>query len=650
MMDSLDPTRTFATFVVGGANQLAAAAARTLAESARPPFNPLYLWGESGQGKTHLLHATGAHRRSVDPEGKVLCLGAPELTHLLEARTEAGIEPLREVGLLMLDDVDRVPSRTRLGTLLQERLEAGRATVVSARKGPVEWLGGEEVLARALGGGLVVEIGAPDLALREEIVRRRAEFAGVSFARAVVEEVVRMPLATVQELLGTINRLIAFQEVSSTPLDAMQTRVLVTGMAPADLMVGAKSFVTPVEAPLRHPDDGREESDEFGAFLSEIVAGVSSQVDRWRSLVAGEILRWEAEGIRCARLQALLDQEVAAQPDAVLRQFARDVDAIQAIRVALEALSPGLGEAEVLRDPDRIREATQLLEEARTQGLAAMGPNRDLTLEGLIEVPSNRTVFATVRQAADGGTPGHNPLLLLGASGTAKTHLLHSYGNLLVAGGRSAVVLSGALALAVEAEEAGQASRAAEWSQRYRWAGALLIDDLHLLAGHPVAQDALLGVVEALLEAGRPVAATSAIPPAELVGISPQLLARVAGGLCLDLPAPDRDVRRGLVTNLLAATEGGGDAGLIEYIASGSGDSVRAIHAAVRRVLVAAARTGNPPSLTLARQVMSSGHSTSRTGPERALAGGRGLGGTRVREKVVERWPEPRQRLIEEMG
>ncbi len=649
MMDPLDPTRTFATFVVGAANQLAAAAARTLSESARPPFNPLYLWGDSGQGKTHLLHAIGAHRRMVDPTAHVVYLEADALALLLEAQTDAGLEPLREAGLLLVDDVDQVTAgRTKLGALLEERVQSGRATVVAARRGPPEWLDGEEVLAQGLGSGLVVEISPPDLALREEILRRRAEFAGVSFARAVVDEVVRMPLGTVQELLGTVNRLIAFQEVSPTPLDPVQTRVLVTGMAPGEPAAGAKSFVTPLDAPDRGEGTG-EESDEFGAFLSEIVAGVSDQVDRWRSQVANAILRWEAEGIRCARLQALLDQEVSSQPTAVLRQFEQDVATLQGIRAQLAELAPELEEAEVLRDPDRVTEAAKFLEEARTRGLAAQGPNPNLMVDDLIDVTSNRAAFAAVRQAAELAGPETNPLLLLGGSGTAKTHLLHGYGNLLVARGRRAVVLTGAQAMAAEIEAAGVPGGVMDWRQRYQWAGALLIDDLHLLVGHSAAQEALLGVVEILLEAGRPVAVTSAISPAELAGINPQLLSRVAGGLSVELPAPDREVRRGLVTRLLEATEAAGDAGLIEYLASATGASVRAIHAAVRRVLVAAAGAGLPPSLTLARQALESpGPSASATGGRSGV--GRSLGGPKLREKMVERWPEPRQRLIEEMG
>lgn len=649
MTKPLDPTRTFATFVVGAANQLAAAAARTLAESARPPFNPLYLWGDSGQGKTHLLHAIGAHRRTVDPAAHIVYLEAGDLALLLEAQTDAGLEPLREAGLLMLDDVDQVTGgQTRLGALLEERVQAGRATVVAARKGPPEWLGGEAVPARGLGSGLVVEIAAPELALREEILRRRAEFAGVSFARAVVDEVVRMPLGTVQELLGTVNRLIAFQAVSPTPLDPVQTRVLVTGMAPIEPAIGVKSAVAPLDALDRGEGTG-EESDEFGAFLSEIVAGVSDQVDRWRSQVANAILRWEAEGIRCARLQALLDQDVSSQPTAVLRQFEQDVMTLQGIRAQLAELAPELEEAEVLRDPDRVTEAAQFLEEARTRGLAAQGPNPNLLIEDLIEVTSNRAAFAAVRQAAELAGPETNPLLLLGGSGTAKTHLLHAYGNLLAAKGRRAVVLTGAQAMAAEIEAAGRSGGVMDWRQRYQWAGALLIDDLHLLVGHPAAQEALLGVIEILLEAGRPVAVTSAVPPAELAGISPQLLSRVAGGWSLELPAPDREVRRGLVARLLEATEATGDAGLIEYLASETGESVRAIHAAVRRVLVAAAGAGVPPSLTLARQALESASPSGRSLVGRAGAG-RSLGGPKLREKMVERWPEPRQRLLEEMG
>lgn len=650
-MTALDPTRTFATFVVGGANQLAAAAARTLAEAARPPFNPLYLWGDPGQGKSHLLHAIGAHRRSVDPAGAVEFLRADEF--LASARDPDRLAAVTLAPLLLLDEVDRLeaaPERGLLAAVLEERISAGRATVVAATAGPTEWLKGDDTLSRGLGGGLVVEIAAPDETLREELVRRRAEFAGVSFARAVVEEVIRLPLGSVQELLGTVNRLIAFQEVSSSPLDPVQARVLITGIPPTEPEPFREpSRPAPAVAVAQAGGGGGEEGDEFGSFLSEVVAGVSEQVDLWRSRVADAVLRWEAEGIQCGRLHALLDQELAAQPDAVLRQFEDDVRTMQRVRAELEQLAPDLAGSEVLRNPDQVAEAGRLLEEARTRGLAVHGPNPDLVFDGLIEVPGNQAVFQAAREAAERAGPETNPLLLVGGTGAAKSHLLHAVGHLLAERDRRAVVVRSALALVGEAEEASRERQLGEWARRYQYAGALLIDDLHQLAGHDAVQQELVGVVDALLGAGRPVAATSAVPPSELEGLLPQLLTRMASGLVLELPPPDRDVRRGLIGRLLDQTEAAGDAGLVEYLAQHAGDTIRAVHGAVRRVLVAAADAGSAPSVSLARQVLDARPGSTRPSARAGVLGPQ-VAGNRLAEKLVSRWPDPRHRLLEEMG
>ena len=660
-MRELDPAFSFAALVAGPANHLAIAACRALAEAAVPPFNPLYVQAGSGQGKTHLLQAIGALRASIDPRTSVRYVPWDDIAAELRAVRSLGqgtdlLRALEEAELLLLDDVQRLRDqpwcREGLVTMLEARVIHRRPTVLTSRIGPANLLGPDDPAARLLGGGLVVEIGPPDASMREEIIRRRAADAGIRFGPAVVDEVVGLPLASARDLLGAVNRLIAFQAVSPAPLDPSQARVLITGVLDeespgpawdAEVSAGAGAGLIPPFPPV-----GPEDADEFGSFLSEIVAGISEQVDRWRARVGDAILRWEAEGFHTARLHALLDQELPAQPEKVLERFETDVAALRRLADEVVELAPDLAEHEALRDPDQLAVAEQLLEQARTRGLAGHAPIDHLQFDHLIEGPSNRAAFQAFREAAAAPGGALNPLVLVGDSGSGKTHLLHGFGNALHASGVVGVVCLSAQALSGEVEEAIRDGRLAWWRRRFQWVGALLVDDVHLLAGHPAVQDVLLELMDQLLADRRQTVLTSALPLAELAGLAPQLLGRLAAGASFELTRPDREVRRGVVRQMLTATEAGEDAGVIDYLADRPVDSVRPLQIMVQRVLRAAESHQTALNLALARDMLEGHARAARPAQARPGMLGPTVGGARLREKLVEVWPAARERLMED--
>ncbi len=663
MSPPLNPALAFSTFVVGVPNQLAFSAARAAADSPRPPFNPLFLVGAQGQGKTHLLQATGAQRLHVDATAIVEYLTWREfLAKLKHLSREHAVAEFNRVDLLLLDDLEpvgnaEVVEHSLVVAVLASRFDSGLQTVCAGEMPPADLSGAGEAVSQFLSGGLVAEIGPPDDALREELVRRRASAAGVSFSSSVIDAVAGLPCDSVRELLGAVSRLIAFQEVSPVPLDPAQARILVTGVMESDPMTPPPQMVVAAgdagaRAPLATADPSETNSgnqDEFGSFLSEVVAGVSQQVDRWRSRVADAILAWEAEGIHTARLHALLDQELPAQPEAVLERFEDDVNRLRALAAEIVSLAPDLADHESLRDPDQLVLAERLLEEARTQGLRGFIPNASLLLTDLIEVTSNRAAFTALREAWDTRDGSANPIILVGDSGTGKTHLLHGMANHM-SSERGVVCLSaGRFCSAIaEAEHEG---RVGEWTRRFEWAGGLCLDDLHLMADHPVAQSALVDILDRLVEAKVPVVLTSLVPLTALAEFSPQLLTRMAGGLVIDLPRPDREFRLALILRLLemADTTGMVDPGLADYLAGREASSIREVQGAVKRVLRASGRQGTAPTITLAKQVLESEHGPGPRSWSVAHAGvlGPTVGGTRLREKMIDAWPDVRDLLNE---
>jgi chromosomal replication initiation ATPase DnaA len=661
MTPGLDPTLTFGTVVPGAANQLALAAARAVAESPSAPFNPLYLHGVTGSGKTHLLHAIGHRAREVNPRAVVQYLRWDDLVDGIRAAAAMGrvaeyLVPFETAGILLVDDLhrqgERDPGRGDILGLVERRLEQQRTTVLAGREGPAGLGPPEDPAPRLLGGGLVAVLLPPDSAMRWEILHRRCEEAGVALSDAVLEGVAALPFSSARDLLGAANRLIAFQAVSPRPLDPAQARVLITGVldeptpdtgVPADL---------PERSGVAEPRRvTAEDRDEFGSFLSDVVASVSQQVDTWRAHVADAILLWGGEGFRTARLQALLDQELPAQPDTVLERFEADIATLRGLQAAIADAAPELAGEDLLRDPDQVGAARELVDRVRTRDLSESQPLAHFRFEELVVGTSNRVAVDAARaMAAAPGAEGV-PLLIVGDSGVGKTHLLHALGNALVEQGQRGVVCLGGHRFAALLEQSGAGDGLPAWRRRFRWASALLLDDVQLLAGQPAVQEQLVALIDEMLAARRPVIFTSASPVADLVGMAPQLLTRLAAGVEVELPRPDREVRLGVIRQLLVAIEAPDAAALADYLASRPADSFRAVHALVQRVLRAAEAGRTEPSHALARQVLEApaARTATKPGPVRVGVVGPTLGGSRLKEKLVDEWPTVADRLIEDL-
>ena len=662
MTIGLDPALGFSGLVTGAGNQLAVSAARAMAESAQAPFNPLVIQGAPGLGKTHLLHSIGHLRLDVDPRAIVRLASWTDLAAGWRAAAGTGRTPefwlpLAEAGLLLIDDAHRAhddpDARGAILAMLEERVATRKSTVLASRHSVAMIAPPDDPASRVLRSGLVVELGRPDAAMRWEILYRKSAEAGIDLSAGVLEEIAGLPSESIRDLVGAAHRLVAFQSVSAVPLDPAQARVLITGVLdeaipdagiPAEEPEAARPVIE-----TRPATAAPEEADEFGSFLSDVVASVSQQVDQWRGRVADAMLRWQGEGYHVARLQALLDQELPAQPETLLRRFEADLEQLRRLESEAREVAPELAGHEAFRDPDQIERAGQLLEEARVRDLAASQPLTQYLLDDLVEGPSNRLAFGVSRGVGEEPGAGPNPLLIVGEAGTGKTHLLHGIGNALITHGLRGVVCLGAHAFEAAVQEATDLDELAGWRRRFRWAGALLVDDVHLLAGRGAVQDELSALLDMLLRTGKQVAFTSAVPVAELSGLSPQLLSRLASGIVVEIPRPDRDVRLGIIRRLLATTEAAEDAALADYLAGRPVDSVRALHALVQRVLRASEAGRNPLGHALARQVL---EAPARAAPARPAARtgvlGAALAPARLREKLVEHWPFPADRLIED--
>jgi chromosomal replication initiator protein len=651
---TLNPLYRFDTLVVGAANRLAATAAKAVAESPGTVYNPLFIYARPGLGKTHLLMAIGHAARAIDPGLAVEYLTLDEFVEAFHAAIAAGHgEAYRkrflDVDLLLVDDVQFLTHRREMQAELLRLTDAlqttNRQIVLTSDRPPAEIEALDERLIRRFAGGLIIDVAAPDYETRVAIMRRKAEERRASFGRGVLEAVAALGIDNVRELLGALNRLIAFQAVSDTPLTPDQARMLVGGEVDPE----ASADEHPVPAPLAEPADAP--ASEFDDFLSEIAATVAQQVDAWRGKVTAAVLRWQGEGFRTAQLEALLAQEMVADPERALREFEEDVERLQGMQAEAAALAPDLAGSPAFRDPANLDAAVETLRQAREEGAPPPAPSPLWRLDSVVETPGNRMVLEAIRAVESQPAAGYNPLVLIGGPAVGKTHLLHALGNALAERGGPVACLS-APEFTGELIQAIDRDAVAGWRARYRQATAFLLDDVHLIAATDRTQDELFVLFNSLMDAGRQLVFTSAVPLDALNGVEARLRSRLEGGLVVELPPPDVAVRERVLQRDLEAKLGTRDAALAGYLASRPAESIRATQALLQRVLEVATERGVQPTAALAREVVE-GPAPAAAAPVRPVGRSSGIvtagaGAARSREKMVWEWPAVAERVIEE--
>jgi chromosomal replication initiator protein len=218
----LDPRFTFENFIVGKPNELAHAAARRVAEAcASPnqsvPFNPLFLYGGVGLGKTHLMHAIAWHVRLHAPYRKVIYLSAEKFMYqfiraLRFKSTMDFKEEFRSVDLLMIDDVQFISGKESTQEeffhTFNALVDQNRQIVISADKSPSD-LEVEERMRSRLGWGLVADIHPTTYELRLGILHAKAEQSRVRLPQKVMEFLAHKIVSNVRELEGALNRIVA---------------------------------------------------------------------------------------------------------------------------------------------------------------------------------------------------------------------------------------------------------------------------------------------------------------------------------------------------------------------------------------------------------------------------------------------------------
>jgi chromosomal replication initiator protein len=223
----LDPRFTFETFVVGKPNEFAVAAAEGVATSPKPPFNPLFLYGGVGLGKTHLMHAIAHRVKQLDPGRRVVYLSAEKFMYqfvraLRSKDTMTFKELFRSVDLLMVDDVQFISGKDSTQEeffhTFNTLVDRGRQIVISADRSPSDLAGLEERIRSRLGWGLVADIHPTTYELRLGILQAKAEQLGVAIPPRVIEFLASRITSNVRELEGALNRIVHQASLVQKPI------------------------------------------------------------------------------------------------------------------------------------------------------------------------------------------------------------------------------------------------------------------------------------------------------------------------------------------------------------------------------------------------------------------------------------------------
>jgi chromosomal replication initiator protein len=224
---SLNQRYTFANFIVGSANRLAHAASLSVAERPGHAYNPLFLYGGVGLGKTHLMHAVGNQVITRFPRKKVVYATSEKFTNdfitsIQQGRIDEFRNRYRKIDLLLIDDIQFIADKERTQEEFFHTFNAihedGKQIVLSSDRPPKAILTLEERLRSRFEWGLIADLTAPDLETRIAILRAKAEDQNAGIPSDVLEFIARKVVSNIRELEGALNRIVAYASMGAMPI------------------------------------------------------------------------------------------------------------------------------------------------------------------------------------------------------------------------------------------------------------------------------------------------------------------------------------------------------------------------------------------------------------------------------------------------
>ena len=639
----------FENFVIGSSNRLAAAAARAVSEAPGTSYNPLFLHGPPGLGKTHLVAAIAYRARQLQPALRVEFSTGEEIVERLHraigsGKAESFLQRYQSIDLLLLDDVQLFTGHRetqnellKLFNLLQGR---GRQLVMTSDRPPEEIPDVDQRLLSRLSGGLIADLGAPDFEMRLEILRNSCIERTPAFGDGVLEEVARLQFGNVRELKGALNRLSAYQQFEGGDMNATDVRTMLSDRIPP---VPATSG-TAVER--LHTTAATE----YQGFLADVTEEVHTRVEKWRIHLGEACAFWRSEGYATDVLERAMALNEAPDVNGLLATFTAAIEHLKGLELQAVALDPSLRGKAAFRNPVSIRDAQLVVDRALASAMPLPAALPAYTRSGLEAGGSIQLALKAFDAVVANPGERYNPLFIYGPSGVGKTHIAHAMGNALRTGHpRLAIACLSTATFVEELIAALQEGGVERWRARYRAADVLILDDVHLLSDKERTQEELFHLFNPLYDRGCQIVLTSDRPPKEMHGLADRLRSRFEGGLMVPLQAPDRALRQRLISRWLL--ESGHDPlqVLVNWLSDRDVASVRELAGVITQLSAHADLQGVPLTVDLARRILEGAPASLAVMATVLTKPGELDDFFQDTEKVMWDWPELSGRLIEEL-
>jgi len=255
--DNLNPRYTFDTFVIGSFNNLAYAAAQAALERPGITYNPLFVYGDTGRGKTHLIQAIGNHFKKQYPGRKVFYLTSEKFAvdytdSVQEGTANRFKDKYRQYDLLIMDDVQFLSKKEKtqeeLFHLFNTLHDTNKQIIFSSDRAPVAIPDIAERLKGRLASGMAVDIGEPDPESRMAIVRKKAASHGIMLSDEVIEYVATTMSGSIRELEGMVNNIVCHAQVKGFAPDIAEVRQSLRSFTRPQKNISVKNVVDKVAA------------------------------------------------------------------------------------------------------------------------------------------------------------------------------------------------------------------------------------------------------------------------------------------------------------------------------------------------------------------------------------------------------------------
>ncbi len=250
--DNLNPRYVFDSFVVGPFNELAHAASKAVVKSPGSTYNPLFIYGNTGHGKTHLIQAIGNHIKKEFPQKKVFYLtserfGSEYFSSLQNNTTQKFKEKYRKYDVIIMDDIQFFASKEKfqeeLFHLFETFYNTNRQLVFSSDKHPNYIPGLEDRLKSRFGAGMIIDIPAPDQESRIAILRAKSLTNNIDLSPEILDFLATNIESNVRELEGTINAVVCQTQLKNRPLSLNEIKNLIKNSTKPKKNISVKDVI-----------------------------------------------------------------------------------------------------------------------------------------------------------------------------------------------------------------------------------------------------------------------------------------------------------------------------------------------------------------------------------------------------------------------